>query len=255
MFGMNFRRQRQMVTEWHRPGGDYYTISGKVLTAEHTLIAGATGCGKSTFLRSVLQAFLTKYSPATGKLVLIDPKEDFRPYKNLPHTIAYASESEDAVAALEMVVAEMKTRYSAMGDSDEEDWSGSQMFVVIEELADLLCSPEKTEIKLLIQRLTQKGRAAGIHVIACTQSPSRKTIPAEITLNFTARIGLSCETPIESKQIVGMPGCEMLPDHGVAIYKYKRSVLQVKLPYVTKADIRPLIDYWMSDECKTVRFA
>lgn len=251
MFG--FRRPKTTKVTWKRLGGETYAISDKVLDAEHSLIAGATGCGKSTFLHSVMQSFLIRYTPASGKLVLLDPKEvELRRYKDLPHTMAYEVESESILSALNMVIEEMASRYSIMGDLGEEDWSGSRIFVVIEELADLLCSPQKTEIKVAIQRLTQKGRAAGIHVIACTQAPARKILPAEITLNFTARFGLACESAIESKQIVGVSGCELLPDHGQCIYKYRRNLLRVDLPFVTKAEVKPLIDYWMSDRCKTV---
>lgn len=251
MFGM--RKRHQMVT-WVKPGGSCAVISDKVLTAEHSLIAGTTGCGKSTFLHSVMQAFLMQYTPAEGKLVLIDPKVvELRRYKDLPHTLAYETDEEDILNALLWTVSIMEDRYDEMGARRIEDWDGAQIFVVIDELADLLCSPHKVEVKVAIQRLTQKGRAAGIHVIACTQAPSRKILSAEILLNIPARFGLACASAIESKQIVGIAGCEELPNHGGCIYRYKRELRAVKLPFVRREDIQPLIDYWMGDRCKTVR--
>ena len=252
MFGLRNRSKRTYTT-WVRPGGSCAVISDKVLTAEHSLIAGTTGCGKSTFLHSVMQAFLMQYTPAEGKLVLCDPKVvELRRYKDLPHTLAYESNEEDILNALLWTVSIMEDRYDEMGARRIEDWDGAQIFVVIDELADLLCSPHKVEVKVAIQRLTQKGRAAGIHVIACTQAPSRKVLPAEIMLNFTARFGLACVSAIESKQIVGIAGCEELPNHGGCIYRYKRELRAVKLPYVKKEDVQPLIDYWMGGACKTV---
>ena len=251
MFGF---RRKQTYTTWRIPGGECSVISDKALEAEHSLIAGATGCGKSTFLHSIMQAFLMQYSPADGKLVLLDPKVvELKRYRDLPHTIRYAVDDEDIVSALEDAIVMMNDRYEEMGERDIEDWDGAKVFIIIEELADLLSSPYKVRVKVAVQRLTQKGRAAGIHVIACTQAPSCKILSAEIKLNFTARFGLVCDRDVESRQIVGVAGCESLPDHGACIYKYKRELRAVKLPFVRGRDNQPLIDYWMSDRCKVVR--
>lgn len=249
-----FRRNRQARKEpkmWITPDGEYSVLSGKVLEAEHTLIAGSTGCGKSTFLHSIMQALLVQYAPSQAQMILCDPKRvELKRYEHLPHTISYATEYDTILSALNHALGIMEARYTWMEQRGQEDWvDGSHIYVIIEELADLMVCPLKTHIKVAIQKLTQKGRAAGISVIALSQSPSRKTIPAEVTLNFTCKIALACDTAIESKQIVGIAGAEDLPDHGVCIYKYRRQVNWYKLPFVQKADILPLINYWMSDAC------
>ena len=240
---------------WKTPGGEYYRISAEALKAEHTLIAGATGCGKSTFLHSIMQAALIKYSPANAQFVLCDPKEvELRQYKDLPHTVTYATEEGDILEALDSVLRIMKERYAYMAKKGQTTWTdGSHIFVIIEELADLMACPLRKYIQIAIQRLTQKGRAAGISVIAATQAPSRKVIPAEITLNFTARFALACESYRESKQVVGIAGAEALPDHGECIYKYKRHIGRYVLPFVTATDVLPLVDYWTGKECRVRR--
>ena len=255
MFGL-FKKNRQPAAPtrvvWHRPAGEYYGISGKVLDAEHSLIAGAAGSGKSVFLHSVMHAFLTRWTPAEAKLVLCDPKVvELHRYRDLPHVLRYATEDEDILSALEEVIAIMAARYEIMAQHDEVMFSGAKLYVVIEELADLLCSPEKARIKVAIQRIAQKGRAAGIHLVMCTQAPSRKILPAEITLNISGRFGLACESAIESRQIIGQPGCELLPAHGVCIYKYRRECRPYNLPFVRPEDVQPLINYWMSAESRT----
>ena len=248
-----FRRNKapKAPKMWYTPGGEYDVLASKALEAEHTLIAGATGCGKSTFLHAIMQALLVQNSPSEAKLILCDPKAvELKRYARLPHVLRYETEADTILSALNQAIGIMESRYQYMANSDQEEWTdGVKLYVVIEELADLLSSPLKSHIKVAIQRLTQKGRAAGVHVIAATQQPSRKMLPAELTLNFTARFGLACETAIESKQIVGVAGCEELPDHGVCIYKYKRNIGMYKMPFVQKSDILPLINYWTSDKC------
>lgn len=242
----NRHKEQPQPKTWTTPGGKYDLLAHKAIEAEHALIAGATGCGKSTFLHAIMQSLLVQASPSEAKLILCDPKEvELKRYSKLPHVLRYETEEKQIVSALQQAIEIMHSRYSYMSAHDQEDWTdGAQIYVIIEELADLMACPEKRSIQLAVQRLTQKGRAAGIHVIAATQAPSRKIIPAEITLNFTARFGLACESAIESKQIVGIAGCEDLPDHGVCIFKYKRSVGRYVLPYVKKADVLPLIRYW-----------
>ena len=246
---MFFRRNTKKT--WITPGGDYSVLANKALEAEHTLIAGATGCGKSTFLHAIMQALLVKSSPAEAKLILCDPKEvELKRYAKLPHVLRYETDDDKIVSALKQAIEIMQGRYKYMAANNQEQWSdGPELYIIVEELADLMACPMKKDIQITIQRLTQKGRAAGLHVIAATQAPSRKIIPAEITLNFTARFGLACESAIESKQIVGIAGCEELPDHGECIYKYKRSIGRYVLPYVQKKDVLPLINYWTSGKC------
>lgn len=236
-----------MSNTWKVPGGRYDVLANKALEAEHTLIAGATGCGKSTFLHAIMQAFLVKTAPSEAKLILCDPKRlELKRYAKLPHVLRYETEEDKILIALNYALNVMENRYRDMERRDIERWDGAEIYVIIEELADLMVCPLSKQITIAIQRLTQKARAAGIHVIAATQAPSRKIIKAEVTLNFTARFGLACESAIESKQIVGVPGCEDLPDHGECIYKYRRSVGRYVLPFVQKADIMPLINYWVA---------
>ena len=233
---------------WKAPGAAFSEVSNRALTAEHTLIAGATGCGKSTFIHSIMYAALAQYTPEQSKFVLIDPKSvELMRYRKLPHTIQYTDTEAGAVDALEYVQGLMVARYQIMKRADRELWTeadGAQIYVVIEELSDLMVCPVAKQIRLAIQRLTQKGRAAGIHIIAATQAPSRKIIPAEITLNFTARFALACESVIESKQVIGQAGAEDLPDHGEAIYKYRRRIEKVALPFVQKPEVMELVNYW-----------
>lgn len=245
MFGR--RQERRPSTQtWYTPSGGYSSLADDVLKAPHTLIAGTTGCGKSTFLHAVMQAFLTQYSPVKGRLILIDPKKvELSEYARLPHVVRYAESAEDAESALRYACAIMDERYNVMKANGLKRSNAADLYVIVDELADLMLSDSCGRVKRLLQRLLQLGRAAGIHVIACTQCPNRKVIPAELVCNFTNRFGLRCLSAIESRQIIGFKGCELLPEHGQAYYVHGCNCDLYNLPYVTEDKIRPLVRYWL----------
>lgn len=109
-------------------------------------------------------------------------------------------------------------------------YTGAAIILVIDELADLLLSERGNEIKTYLQKLLQIGRAARVFVWAATQSPSRKTLPAEMVINFNLRIGLKQFSPIESRQIVGVNGCEALPPYGAAIANTGAELFRFEIP-------------------------
>jgi len=93
-------------------------------------------------------------------------------------------------------------------------YDGKPLYVVIDELADLVSNKKALELIIKIGRL---GRAAQVHLICATQDPSRKTLPAALMQNFTTTVALRCRSAIESRQIIGIPGAEKLPKYGYGI--------------------------------------
>lgn len=252
LFNRKPKQVQDQQIQWRTPAARYYEISNRALQVEHTLIAGAAGCGKSTFLHSVIAAALAQYSPNSARFILIDPKAvELLRYEKLPHTLRYTDTEDGAVEALEYAQRIMERRYAKMKMLEIEEWTteqGAIVYVVVEELADLLSSPVKSKIKVAIQRLAQKGRAAGIKLILCTQAPSRKIIPAEITLNISGRFALACESAIESRQVIGQAGAEQLADHGECYFKYRRHIEKCALPFMSKAEVMELVRYWTSGQ-------
>ena len=243
----------QRVT-WTTPDGEYYAISAQALKAEHTLIAGSTGCGKSTFLRSVLQAFLTEYTPADAELIIIDPKRtDLWRYAKLPHVRRYIDTKEDALSALSAVYEEIIARQTEARAKDEDEYSGKALFILIDELNPLINDRVLGKrIAQALEDITTLGRSAKVHLIAATQNPNRSTLPGNIADNCTCRFGLKCQTPYQSRAIVNQSGCERLPKHGVTLADLNGDIGLFKIPFVTMDEMKPLLSYWMSEECKTV---
>lgn len=192
-----------------------------MLDQTHLLIAGTTGSGKSVVLNNILQAH------AAGRedgYLLLDPKRvELAPWASDFRCIAHATTPPAIRDALRTCAAVMDNRFYCMERNFQRKTDEPHIYVYIDELADLMSgTPETAEILTHLLRL---GRAAGIHIIAATQDPSRKTLPASLTQNFTARLGLRCRSAIESRQIIGCAGCETLPEHGTGLY-YTPKTLQ-----------------------------
>lgn len=202
---------------WITPGGAAYPLFREMLQQPHLLIAGCTGSGKSVLLADLLYQ-ITAASPARAALILIDPKRvELARFRQLPHVIGYANEPGEAVQQLRQAERIMMQRYADLERVGGVETSERDIYVIIDELADLLLAARR-DVLPLMQRIAQLGRATHVHLIAATQSPSRKTLPAEITLNIPARVALRCQTAIESRQIIGANGAELLPRCGSLIY-------------------------------------
>lgn len=184
-------------------------ISKSLLDQTHVLIGGTTGCGKSTLLHSIMYTGLA----ANNKwYILIDPKmTELAKYKKCSGVIKYASTADEAVSALDVAISIMEQRQKKASRMGWSMYDGDDIYVMIDELADLMLSEKRKVIERQLQRLLQVARSARIHVIACTQAPNRTTIPAGIQLNMTCVCGMACRSAIESRQLIGMTGCELLP--------------------------------------------
>ena len=116
--------------------------------------------------------------------------------------------------------------------------------VIVDELADLMVTVGK-EIEVLIQRLSQKSRAAGIHLIMATQRPSVDVITGVIKANLPTRISFAVTSRIDSRTILGEQGAEQLLGKGDMLYKPSSDpVRRVHGPFVSDEEVERVADHW-----------
>jgi S-DNA-T family DNA segregation ATPase FtsK/SpoIIIE len=119
-----------------------------------------------------------------------------------------------------------------------------QVVVIIDELADLMMTAGK-EVEFLIQRLAQKARAAGIHLIMATQRPSVDVITGVIKANLPTRISFSVTSKIDSRTILGEQGAEQLLGKGDMLYMPGgKQIARVHGPFVSDEEVRAVADFW-----------
>ncbi|MFK4003245.1 DNA translocase FtsK 4TM domain-containing protein [Qipengyuania sp. NPDC077563] len=116
--------------------------------------------------------------------------------------------------------------------------------LIVDELADLMVTVGK-EIEVLIQRLSQKSRAAGIHLIMATQRPSVDVITGVIKANLPTRISFKVTSRIDSRTILGEQGAEQLLGKGDMLYKPNTgAVVRVHGPFVADDEVERVADHW-----------
>lgn len=225
------------------PQGMVYSLFSDMAKQPHLLIAGATGSGKSVIISGIIYNLLHE-TPDRAGLILIDPKRvELSQYRRLPHCIRYASEPGEHVSALEKALEITEQRYKAMSKRGLRMYDGGDVYVIIDELADLMTTDRK-HIQPLIQRLCQIGRAARVHVIAATQCPLASVIPTAISVNFDARVGLRTRNAQDSRNILGEAGCEQLPRYGYGYYRTPEETTLYKIPMYVENKCREVVEYW-----------
>ena len=242
-------------------------VVADLATMPHLLIAGTTGSGKSVGINGMLLSLLYKLEPQKCRLIMIDPKMlEFSLYDGIPNLLMpVITEAKNAVLALKWVVAEMESRYRKMSEAGVRNIDGYNekmkkltdtkgttekssatlpyIVVVIDEMADLMVVAGK-EIEVLVQRLSQMARAAGIHLIMATQRPSVDVITGVIKANFPTRIAYHVTSKIDSRTILGEQGAEQLLGKGDMLYMIGGTKTQrVHGPLITDSEVENVVNF------------
>ncbi|WP_141730792.1 FtsK/SpoIIIE family DNA translocase [Oligoflexus tunisiensis] len=213
----------------------------------HLLMAGQTGSGKSVAINALLCSLILKARPEQVRMILVDPKIlELKIYEGIPHLLMpVITEPLKASLALKWACQEMDRRYQLMETASVRHLTGFNQFwdnatveqkdairerfpateigklpfivVVIDELADLMLMASK-DVEASIQRLAQKARASGIHLVLATQRPSVDVITGVIKANLPCRIAFKVFSRIDSRTILDSMGAERLLGKGDMLF-------------------------------------
>jgi len=240
-------------------------IVGDLIVADlarlpHLLIAGTTGSGKSVCMNTLIMSLMYNASPDDVKMLMIDPKQvEFNIYSGIPHLLVpVVSDPLKAAGALGWAVNEMEHRYSRISEQNVRDVDSynniaamqddlahmPRVVIFIDELSDLMMVAP-SDVEDAIQRIAQKGRAAGMHLVVATQRPSVDVITGVIKSNLPGRIALSVASQIDSRTIINTMGAEQLLGNGDMLFSANggNNAVRVQGCFVSDGEVQKVVNF------------
>jgi S-DNA-T family DNA segregation ATPase FtsK/SpoIIIE len=224
----------------------------------HSLVAGATGSGKSVLIQALLLDIAATNSTDLAQIILIDPKMgvDYAPLADLPHMRdEIVVTKEKAGEVLKALVQEMEDRYRAFAKARTRDLPTynakvsaeerlPMVFLVHDEFADwMLDDTYKAAVSAAVQRLGVKARAAGIHLIFAAQRPDKDVMPMQLRENLGNRLILKVSSEATSKIALDRPGAELLLGRGHLAAKLngEQGLVFAQAPFLGDQDIEAAV--------------
>jgi S-DNA-T family DNA segregation ATPase FtsK/SpoIIIE len=232
----------------------------------HCLIAGSTGSGKSVFLANIITSICYRSSSHDVNLYLVDTKRvDLPLFSTLPHVKAIADDIKsfhnDVCYQVMGHIRQRLQEFQNIGVRNIHEYHARNMImpfivVIIDELGDVLDLDKSLDrkkdgqyegvptVKAWLNQVTRIARAAGVHIIACTQRSSVKVVDGDIKANLPCRIALRLPTDTDSRTILGQNGAENLLGKGdMLIQRPEKDIIErYHGPYVSMSDITELVN-------------
>lgn len=240
------------------------TLDGKPFIGDledmpHLLVAGATGTGKSVCINTIITSILFHSSPDEVKLLLIDPKKvELINYIGLPHLLIKEPlvEISEIVTALKWIREETSQRFNKFKEMRVVNINAYNNFakengietipkivIVIDEASELMTKAKK-EVEETLSSLARIGRAAGVHLIFATQSPTKDVITSEIQNNLNTKIAFAVSDYVHSQVIFKTVGAEKLLGKGDMFLKGSGGELtRIQCSFIDSKEIQNVVSY------------
>jgi S-DNA-T family DNA segregation ATPase FtsK/SpoIIIE len=232
-------------------------------TMPHLLIAGSAGSGRKMSLHIMILSLMLTKTPNQLRLLLVDPKMiELSVYDGIGHLLApVITATHKALGTLKWAIEEMERRYWLMKNfqvrnilaynnnilqnfTKQNDPTYPKpetlphIVLVINELSDLMLTATK-EVETSIQKLSQKARAAGIHLILATQQPTVDVLTGVVKANLPCRLSFRVASRHDSRTIIENIGAERLLGQGDMLFlpPGMNKVLRAQCAYVTSQEI------------------
>lgn len=236
----------------------------------HLLMAGTTGSGKSTCLHSMLLSVLMRATPEQVRMLMVDTHGlELGRYQGVAHLITPVAVKPDRAAqALAWTVREAETRLDDLSTARKrhiEDFNaaarsgklptpqatGSKLrpypllLIAIDDLADLLRSPQRDQIQDALLQIGTRGRMAGIHVVAATRQPRARALPGRLSATMPARLSfLATEGPEPTRNL--SVGTAELTTPG-------KAPIGIWCPNISEREIDAVASHWQLDSTAAPR--
>ncbi|MFW5779844.1 MAG: DNA translocase FtsK [Bacillota bacterium] len=240
------------------------TLEGKPYIADleempHLLVAGATGMGKSVCINTIITSILFRHSPDEVRLLLIDPKKvELINYMGLPHLLVEEPlvEIPEIVKALKWIREETLQRFNKFKDNKVVSINEYNKYakingmetipkivIVIDEASELMTKAKK-EVEETLSSLARIGRAAGVHLIFATQSPTKDVITSEIQNNLNTKIAFAVSDYVHSQVIFKAQGAEKLLGKGDMFLKGSGGeLIRIQCSFISSQEIQRVTNF------------
>lgn len=224
---------------------------GDLAASPHVLAAGTSGSGKSEWLRMALAGLLMSNSPATLRVVCVDPKMNaFGDMKSSPFlwdnsSLIYPPQ-DSALESLEALAGELQRRKAVFESAGVDDIrqfvtrTGTKMPRLVwlcDEYASLIVNrKERVLLEERIGLIGAMGRSLGIHLIIATQQPSRKVVSGALQTNLSCRVALTTVSSTESRMLIERSGAENLLKQGDLLFWDLGEPVRLQAPLLTEAE-------------------
>jgi len=227
--------------------------------APHTLIAGATGSGKSVLMQNIILSIACTNTPEQARIVLIDPKMgvDYFAFEGLPHLgEGLIEEQGEAIKTLKGLIEEMDRRYalikanrcSNIFELNRKPNATERLpclWVIHDEFAEWMMTESYSQtVANVVSRLTVKARAAGIFLIFAAQRPDSQVMPMQLRSNLGNRLILRVDSEGTSEiALGGEKGAERLLGRGHMAAKLEGHVglIYCQVPMLTADEISEMV--------------
>ncbi len=255
-------------SEWNNAQGKLLLGLGKTNSGEiviediakmpHALIAGSSGSGKSVCINTILASLLYRYSPDELKLILIDLKYvEMANYADLPHMLFRnpLNEVSEVINALNWLRTETNRRFLAFRDlkcRDLDEYNAQvevskrlpRILIIIDEASELMTHPTgKKVMEATLSSLARVARAAGVHMLFATQTPSKDVITSEIQNNMTTKIAFAVSDYVQSQVIFKSPEAAKLLGQGDMMIKKPGNMTRAQCAFVSTSEINKIVDF------------
>ncbi|KYD04160.1 hypothetical protein B4102_3309 [Heyndrickxia sporothermodurans] len=220
-------------------------VAFDLLKQPHILIAGETGSGKSTQLRSILTTFIKSKKPEHLRLFLADcKKSEFHIFRKVEHVECVLSNPKSIKRMLKHIKKELDERSDLtetfeVSHVDElpKEHKRPYLVVCIDEFVMLR---KDEEIMSILTELVAIGRTLGVFAILSMQRPNAQVLDTTIRANLTVSMGFKLRDKVESR-IVNTPGADKIETSGRLIMNSDK-LYEIQAPYLEMDEAKKLLN-------------